>query len=1319
MILRGSRSAPIPASVVGMIVIISMASGRVQADDFAVPLPGGAQAVWDLEKASRETTPTRQRICLNGLWRWQPAREDAADLRPPAATWGYYKVPGCWPGITDYMQKDCQTLFSHPTWKSEALGRVKAAWYERELEVPSGWVGRSIALSAEYVNSIASAFVDGTHAGEIRFPGGELDVTSRCRPGKRHVLSLLVRALPLRAVMLSYTDTAAAREVKGSVGRRGLCGDVYLVSTPHGPRINQVKIDTWVRGRQITVGAGLSGLLPGANYSLRARVRQGSREVVELSSPKLLSSDAQNGRFSFTTSWMPDRLWDLNTPGNVYSLSLSLADQDGKVLDTACDERFAFREFWIDGRDFYLNGTRIFLSSVPIDNALVSALAASYDATRESLTRLKSFGINMVYTHNYGCEPGSHLSYAEVLRAADDVGMLVSFSEPHFSHYDWKSPDADRTNGYLRHAEFYTRAALNHPSVVFYSMSHNATGYDEDMNPEMIDGLHDPRASWAKNNTNLALRAEAIVRQLDPGRIVYHHASGNLGSMHAINFYPNFAPVQELSDWFEHWSSKGVKPVFTCEYGAPFTWDFSMYRGWYKGQRSFGSAAVPWEFCFAEWNAQFLGDRAYRLTEMEKANLRWEAKQSKAGRRWHRWDYPYELGSPRFDDRHEVIGMYLEDNLRAFRTWGVSATSPWEYGHFWRPREGLKRSRRELKVDWNAIQRPGFSADYLDQPFERMDMAFERSDWTPTADAQALLRNNRPLLAYIGGKRARFTSKDHNFVPGETVEKQLIIVNNSRETITCDCEWRLELGDSRVKAAHMPFEIGGRTKITVNTGQQARVPIAFELPHVVGQSTFRLNARADFGKGEIQDDSFAIHVLPGATPPRTDARIALFDPPGETRTLLLDLAIGFTSIDAGANLSEYDTLIVGKGALTVPGRAPSIAGVRNGLKVIVFEQTAAVLEKRLGFRVAEYGLRQVFPRVVDHPILSALGAFNLRDWRGAATISSPRLDYELRPRYGPTVRWCDIPVPRVWRCGNQGNVASVLIEKPACGSFLPISDGGFSLQYSPLLEYREGRGLIVFCQLDVTGRTENDPAAKLLARNLLSYVTNCAPRVERSIAYAGDAAGLRHLESAGFLVSPFQESKLSAGHLLVAGPGAGKTLAASAAKIAQWLQDGGYLLAIGLDDADANAFMPFRVTTKTAEHISAHFDSPGRESLLAGVGPADVHNRDPRNLPLLQTGATVLGDGILARAEGSNVVFCQLVPWQFEDLEKPNVKRTFRRASFLVALLLANMGASGATPVLARFGTPVDAAKPEKRWLSGLYLDQPEEMDDPYRFFRW
>jgi hypothetical protein len=95
-----------------------------------------------------------------------------------------------------------------------------------------------------------------------------------------------------------------------------------------------------------------------------------------------------------------------------------------------------------------------------------------------------------------------------------------------------------------------------------------------------------------------------------------------------------------------------------------------------------------------------------------------------------------------------------------------------------------------------------------------------------------------------------------------------------------------------------------------------------------------------------------------------------------------------------------------------------------------------------------------------------------------------------------------------------------------------------------------------------------------------------------------------------------------------------------------------------------------------------------------------------------------VGDGVLAQAEQANVVFCQLAPWQFEG-STSNLRRTHRHVSFLVSRLLANLGVPSVTPLLARFHQPADTAKAEKRWLNGLYLDQPEEWDDPYRFFRW
>lgn len=1271
----------------------------------ATTLPPGVKVVWDLGKAYRETTPTRERVCLNGLWQWQPANNNVGSVPPDM--WGYFKVPGFWPGKSDYIQEDCQTLHIHPGWKGVDPQTVTAAWYQREITIPAGWAGRRIALSVEYINSLGVVFVDGKKVGEIRFPAGEADLTPVCPPGGKHLLSLLALAMPLQEVLLASTATNLAKDARGSVERRGLCGDIYLTSSPSGARHSNLKVDTSVRKGEVTLSAAVQGLAADLPYMLRVEIREGSQTVRAFTSKAFGAGDLRDGRISLTEKWMPEKLWDLHTPQNMFHAHVSLTDAGGKLLDVLHPVRFGFREFWIDGRDFFLNGTRIFLSAVPLDNAQVGARAATYEGAKETMKRLQTFGINFVYTHNYGCQPGSHVSFAEILRAADDLGMLVAFSQPHFSHYQWKAPDADQANGYAKHAEFFVRVAQNHPSVVAYSMSHNATGYEESMNPDMIDGKWDARDTWSRNNANLALRAESIVKGLDSSRIVYHHSSGNLGSMHTVNFYLNFVPIQELSDWFEHWATKGVKPVFLCEYGVPFSWDWAMYRGWYKGERAFGSAKVPWEFCLAEWNSQFLGDRAFRISQAEKENLRWEAGQFRAGRLWHRWDYPHSLGSSEFDERQDVFAWYLTDNWRAHRTWEISANSPWEYATFWKLRGGVDKRRKEFKVDWENLQKPGFSADYVQRREWDLTLDGSLSDWIPTSAAKALIRNNRPLLAYIGGKTERFTSKDHNFYPGETAEKQLIVINNSRQTVSCECEWSLGLPKPAIAVK----------KTSIRTGEQERIPLRFDLPATLDAGKYELTATIRFDNGETQNDSLTINVRPRLPTPTPVARIALFDPKGETAKVLVSLGVRFQRVDASTDLSAYDMLIVGKEALTSGKPGPTVERVRDGLKVVMFEQTAKVLEERFGFRVAEYGLRRVFKRVPDHPLLTGLEADHLHDWRGEATILPSRLAYTLRPRYGPTVKWCGIDVTRAWRCGCRGNVASVLIEKPARGDFLAIIDGGYNLQYSPLLEYREGKGMVLFCQVDVTGRTESEPAADVFIRNILQYAFK--PPTRRHPLYVGDIAGRRHLESTGLSLGSYEKTELRMDQVLIVGPGGAQRLAGDAGDIAKWLKQGGNLLAIGLNETDAQAFLPSKIEIKKGEHISAYFEAPAFDSPLVGIGPADVHNRDPRNVPLVCGEASVIGDGILAKVENANVVFCQLVPWHFDHKKQMNLKRTFRRASRVVTRLAANMGVAGSTPVLAHFHTPVEFSRPEQRWRDGLYLDLPEEWDDPYRYFRW
>ena len=1268
-------------------IIIIVIPGVCQAQS-NVTLPKGVRAVWDLDKAYSEATPTRERICINGLWRWQPVDKKTDEV--PTDNWGYLKVPGTWPRTAGgYMWRESQTHYPHSSWENEALRRTDMAWYQREFTIPQSWSGRRITFCMEYLNSYAAVYMDGNNVGEVYFPGGEVDISSACRPGQKHVLSLYVVAMPLNAEIVSYADAGGGSRTRGRVARRGLCGDVFLVSTPAEAHIADVKVDTSVRKWEIALDTALQELDQDRTYTLAVRIFDNGREIRAFKSKPFKAADLVKDRFMLTHQWKPDKLWDVHTPQNIYELRLSLLDSDGNVLDTYQSVRFGFREFWIDGRDFRLNGTRFYSFAMPFDNAQIGTTAACYDGALECMQRLKSQGINTLYTHNYSCLPGSHLGFAEIFRAADDVGMLISLSQPHVKDYDWKEPDADTTNGYALHAEFYVRQAQNHPSVVMYSMNHNMTGYSQDMNPELIDGIYNPypdpsgrSQERSDRNARLSRRAEAIVRHLDPSRIIYHHSSGNNGQMHTSNFYLNFVPIQERSDWFEHWATEGVKPVFLCEYGVPLRMTWTLHRGWYEGKRYWTNGKLPYQFCLAEWGSQFLGDRSYKLTEPEKEDLRWEAKKWRAGETWYRWDYPFmisntpALGVPNIED---VQAMYVAANWPAYRTWGVSAFSIWPYGSLWKLRDGVDKSLKTFQVNWDNLQKPGFSPDFIERRYERIDTAYEVSDWIPTKTARAFLRYNQPVLAYIGGKPAHFTSKDHNFHAGETVKKQIIIINNSRETVTCECDWSLGL----------PENLNGSKKVSVETGQQERIPLSFTLPDALAPGEYKLAMTVRFSSGKTQEDSFIIHVLPRPDDPQLGSKVALFDPNGETARLLDTRGIIYEPVDADTDLSPYSILIVGKAALTVDGPAPDIQRVRDGLKVIIFEQKADVLEKRFGFRVQEYGLRQVFRRIPEHPILSGLDAESLRDWRGEATILPPRVDSTPGTRGYPFTMWCGIEASRAWRSGCYGNVASVLIEKPAAGDFLPIIDGGFNLQYILLMQYREGKGMILFCQADVTGRTEDDPAAMQLAANILEYVDNYSPPQRRTALYVGDPAGRAHFEQLGISPGEYSGETLTPEQVLVVGPGGGAQLAPHREAIAAGLKAGGHILAIGLDEQEARAFLPLNITTKEAEHICAYFEPAGMGSPLAGISPAEVQIRDPRQLPLVTGGADVIDNGVLAVAGDGSVVFCQLAPWQFDHEELYHVKMTFRRVSFLVTRLLANMGTSGATQLLSHFSTPV------------------------------
>ena len=71
--------------------------------------------------------------------------------------------------------------------------------------------------------------MDGKRIGKLRFPAGELDLTEAVQPGRKHVLSIFVEALPLTETVLAFNDNwQDAARIANTMERPVLSDTGYL-----------------------------------------------------------------------------------------------------------------------------------------------------------------------------------------------------------------------------------------------------------------------------------------------------------------------------------------------------------------------------------------------------------------------------------------------------------------------------------------------------------------------------------------------------------------------------------------------------------------------------------------------------------------------------------------------------------------------------------------------------------------------------------------------------------------------------------------------------------------------------------------------------------------------------------------------------------------------------------------------------------------------------------------------------------------------------------------------------------------------------------
>lgn len=1189
------------------------------------------QASWEIKKAQRVQSATRDRICINGLWRFQP--EFHYGQAPDTRQWGYLRVPGIWidawgrfnfvfhqaektnwySAMMDYRR----TGMKSERWKDKDLSRFSIAWYERLVDIPAGWQGRIISINATVLDRAAMFYLNGKPVGKVEAPGGQI-------------------VLPNELIQFGKLNALTARVIgSGYVGRNqyhlrsgwgsGLSGDVFLEATPVDVNIADVFVIPDTQDRNLTVKANVDSDKI-VNGIIRVRIQNSAGSLVKQFDSQRMNLKQGIQEVTVVVPWLAKNLWCPDSP-DLYDLNLSFVQQDGRIADQTLPIVFGFRDFKIKEKQFLLNGKPYRLRPyLHIPSAY--ACEQSDDAIVQSLVFHKTMGFNALEYRGSQQIIGESIGYYDtLLREADRLGMLVLWQLENLHSKDqYKGFDNSKV------WEKYRQQALsepiqrlrNHPSIAMWSPSMNFNGNRDEAAPWLLGQMPDlnernPQATKAMN------RVLEEISNLDPSRPVFFHDANNLGPVANYNYHFNFPPLQEREEYPSKWSQDGVKPLMMVEAADCYTGNFQKKRA--------GGSYLNGEPLGTEYFATYFGGDAYTLETDEYAKMVMMAQRQNG-----QWDTSTSLGAiaglPAY---RRLACLFTINTRRAWRTWGVSGgLLPWycingEAGYGGKPMGGVKPM--DLPVDLSDnLQSPGLRVDRWDVPFKgsvgfSYNYTYPDPEMPKTCPAppfsqandiyRAMRQVNMPLMVYIAGNEKRFTAKDHGYYAGQQVDRQIVAVWDGVGKRSLTIKWRVLTEDDHLVAL-------GQSDIQLEQGQILHIPFTFTVPNVNALQHARIELTTSENGKQIDEswcrDRFNLEFYPLPEKINTNSHVAVIDPKGYTTSWLKQSGLEFETLAVGheetalgmqQKFKAVDVLIVGREGLSIGLLEACAPAIRNGMTLLVFEQQADILQS-LGFRTIDVAPRYCFATRNDSSLVEGLPAEGLRNWQGSSTLLDP-YPQTLKPKLD-------------YRWGNYGAVASVLIEKPHMGAFTPVLEAEFDLRFSPLMWWQMGNGRVLFCQMDITDRYGLEPAATKLADNILRNVTEGKPSVMFRSAVGLDALSTTLMDQLGFSSRMLKEnddfSGLDSRTLLVISPETKiQSLVRNQRKLADFTQRGGQVLCLFLDQQQIQSgFLPFVPKVSQREFSKTRLPdlSPG-SSLLQGISISDLHYRSSQKVCLFDS----------------------------------------------------------------------------------------------------
>ncbi|SEB08586.1 beta-glucuronidase [Leifsonia sp. 21MFCrub1.1] len=505
---------------------------------------------------STRTTPTRDVVGLDGLWRF--ALDTTVGPEPWTAR------------LDTALEAPVPASYNDLFVDSTIRDHVGVVWYQRDARVPRGWNGERIVLRFGSVTHAAKVYVNERLVAE--HVGGytpfEADLTDIVQAGEGFRLTVAVdnRLTNVTIPPGSVTTGADGRERQSYFhdfyNYAGIARSVKLSSTP----LSYVDDITVITDRD-----GMAGIVDysvrtgGADDTIRVRVR-----VLDEDGAEVAVGDGASGavRIDDVHLWKPGAAY-------LYDLVVELV-RDGELVDSYTLP-FGVRTVEVRGTEFLINGEPFYFTGFgKHEDTPVRGKGHDDAYLVHDFQLLEWTGANSFRT--------SHYPYAEeVLDFADRHGMVVvdetaavglnlgvqggltgipptpTFAEENFG--------GETKNVHAQHLRELIERDKNHPSVVMWSIA-NEPASNEEGSREYFEPL-----------VNLA-------RELDPTRPLTYAAVmfatpandkiGDIFDVLSINRYYGWYVFtgdlvtaesvleQELRGWVQRFG----KPIMMSEYGA-------------------------------------------------------------------------------------------------------------------------------------------------------------------------------------------------------------------------------------------------------------------------------------------------------------------------------------------------------------------------------------------------------------------------------------------------------------------------------------------------------------------------------------------------------------------------------------------------------------------------------------------------------------------------------------------------------------------------------------------------------------------------------